>query len=91
MSKRPDTADSTIIEHDQASGASRRRRGAYATGTLLAVWSLLTLGSFMLDDTLAPRFLDMPLGAFLAGQGALMGLVIVGMRVARADLDYRRH
>ena len=66
-----------------------RSRGAVATTALLGLWGLVTVGSFMLDDQLSPRFLDLPLGAFLAGQGALMGLVMVGIRIVRTDLEGR--
>lgn len=77
---------------DQGPGEGRLTFSASigATTVLLSIWALLVVGSFVLDDTLSPRFFDLPLGAFLAGQGALMGLVIVGIRVARADLEGRR-
>lgn len=56
--------------------------------SLIGAWVLATVASFlvdpvMIDPTLSSRFLDMPLGAFLAGQGALIGLVIIGVRVSR--------
>jgi uncharacterized membrane protein len=57
--------------------------GAGAIG-LFAGWVLVAAASLMLDSSLSPRFLDLPLGAFLAGQGAVLGLVVVGVRVARA-------
>lgn len=50
---------------------------------LLGGWAVATGASFLLAD--ATRFLDMPLGAFMAGQGALLGVVIVGVRVSGAD------
>jgi putative solute:sodium symporter small subunit len=78
-------------DHSPNQGRLTFSAGTIATTALLSIWALVAVGSFMLDDTLSPRFLDLPLGAFLAGQGALMGLVIVGIRVARTDLtDTRR-
>lgn len=56
-----------------------------AGALLLGAWGVATLGSFLIDPSMSPRFLDMPLGAFLAGQGALVGLVIIGVRVTRVD------
>jgi putative solute:sodium symporter small subunit len=77
---------------DQSPGKVRLTFSAstIATKVLFSIWALVVVGSFVLDDTLSPRFFDLPLGAFLAGQGALMGLVIVGIRVARADLEEGR-
>lgn len=51
---------------------------------LFAGWILVALASLMVDSTLSPRFLDLPLGALLASQGAVLGLVVVGVRVARS-------
>ena len=79
----------TDIDTTAVSGKGRGWRSATATGLLLSIWALLVVGSFMLDDTMSPRFLDLPLGAFLAGQGALMGLVLVGIRIARPDMQDR--
>jgi uncharacterized membrane protein len=56
---------------------------------LIGGWTLLVAGSFMFDDVATMRFLDLPIGAFLAGQGALMGLVLVGYRVVSTDPDDR--
>ena len=81
----------TMPDHIPNQGRLTFSASTVATTALLSIWALVAVGSFMLDDTLSPRFLDLPLGAFLAGQGALMGLVIVGIRVARTDLtDTRR-
>lgn len=76
----------TMQDHSPNQGRLTFSTSTIATTALLSIWALVAVGSFMLDDTLSPRFLDLPLGAFLAGQGALMGLVIVGIRVARTDL-----
>lgn len=54
-----------------------------AAGLLLLGWAAVAGFSLLLDTSLSPRFLDLPLGAFLAGQGALIGLVIVGVRLTR--------
>lgn len=63
-----------------------RRSGAVANGPLAALflggWALLIASAFLIGDAI--RFLDLPLGALVAGQGALLGVVIVGVRVADA-------
>ncbi len=72
-------------------GAITGKRGAVramgVNGPLAAVllggWALLIAAGFLVGDAI--RFLDMPLGAFVAGQGALLGVVVVGVRVAGAD------
>lgn len=68
---------------DRMSPESRLTVTTMAAATLLVAWALIAAASLLLDTTLSPRFLDLPLGAFLAGQGALVGLVIVGVRVSR--------
>jgi putative solute:sodium symporter small subunit len=68
---------------DRMSPESRLTVTTVAAATLLVAWALIATASLLLDTTLSPRFLDMPLAAFLAGQGALVGLVIVGVRVSR--------
>lgn len=50
---------------------------------LIAGWGVATAVGFLLEDS--TRFLDLPLGAFIAGQGALLGVVIVGVRISGAD------
>ena len=62
---------------------SRLTMTGMAAASLLFGWAVIAAGTFVLDQTLSVRFLDMPLGAFLAGQGALVGLVVVGVRVSR--------
>ncbi len=76
------------IPHMALRRARRASRGIVGVnGTvaflLLGGWAVATGASFLLAD--ATRFLDMPLGAFMAGQGALLGVVIVGVRVSGAD------
>lgn len=62
---------------------SRLTMTGMAAASLLLGWAAIAAGTFVFDQTLSIRFLDMPLGAFLAGQGALVGLVVVGVRVSR--------
>lgn len=52
------------------------------TAMFVGGWALLIAAGFLIGDAI--RFLDLPLGAFVAGQGALLGVVIVGVRVAGA-------
>ena len=67
----------------QATAESRLTMTGMAAALLLLGWAVIAGATFFLDSSLSPRFLDLPLGAFLAGQGAVMGLVVVGMRVTR--------
>ncbi len=76
------------ISHTAFRRARRASRGISSVNgavasLLLGGWAIATGASFLLAD--ATRFLDMPLGAFMAGQGALLGVVIVGVRVSGAD------
>lgn len=64
---------------------SRLTIPSLAAGLLLLGWAAISGVSLLLDASLSPRFLDLPLGAFLAGQGALLGIVIVGMRFTRVE------
>jgi uncharacterized membrane protein len=65
--------------------------GAAETRLMLNRWLALLLGgcwlaamvaTFLLDATLGKRFLDLPLSALIAGQGALFAVVLVGVRAA---------
>lgn len=67
----------------QATAESRLTMTGMAAALLLLGWAVIAGATLFLDSSLSPRFLDLPLGAFLAGQGALMGLVVVGVRVTR--------
>lgn len=63
--------------------AAGREIDARAAGVIVGGWGLLTLCAFSLTDVLAVRFLGVPFAAYLAGQGALLGLVLVGVTVTR--------
>ncbi len=42
---------------------------------LVIGWAIVTVIAFLAADAFATRFFDLPLAAFLAGQGALVGAV----------------
>jgi uncharacterized membrane protein len=63
------------------------RLNRLAVALLLGGWTVAAALLLLIGDPLGARFLDLPLGALLAGQGALVGLVIVGVRVAYTDTD----
>lgn len=50
-------------------------------GLLLSGWALATLASLLLTDITV--FLDVPLGAYVAGQGAFLALIVVAVSVAQ--------
>ncbi len=52
---------------------------------LIGGWSLAAAATWLIGEVAGARFLDLPLGAFVAGQGALVSLVVVGVRIARTD------
>ena len=52
---------------------------------LLSGWAGVAGLTLMLDGVAALRFLDLPIGAYLAGQGALVAGVLIAVRVARGD------
>lgn len=57
---------------------NRRDPGVASLRSVLAlasVWALTAAVAFWLGDGFAARFLDLPLSAYLAGQGALMAAV----------------
>lgn len=56
-----------------------------STRALIGGWSLAAAATFLIGEVAGARFLDLPLGAFVAGQGALVSLLVVGVRVARTD------
>jgi putative solute:sodium symporter small subunit len=60
-----------------------REIDARAAGAILGGWGLLTLVAFSMTDVFAATFLGLPFGAYIAGQGALLGLVIIGLTVSR--------
>lgn len=68
----------SVPSHDREA-----RLGRPLIGLLLSGWALATLAGLMLTD--ATMFLDLPLGAYLAGQGAFLGLIVVGFSAIRFD------
>ncbi len=52
---------------------------------LVGGWAAVAALTLMLDGFASIRFLDMPIGAYLAGQGALVAGVLVAVRVARPE------
>jgi len=50
---------------------------------LIAGWSATSLLALIALDAGQTRFLDLPLGAYLAIQGAVLCIVLVGMSAAR--------
>jgi uncharacterized membrane protein len=65
----------------------RWRLNRLAVALLLGGWTAAAALLLVIGDPLGARFLDLPLGALLAGQGALVGLVIVGVRVVADERD----
>ncbi len=73
---------------DTGSGSRTRWRVSRdARIALVAGWVAVAALSFLLDRLAGVRFLNMPLGLFVAGQGALIALVIVAVRAARDEDD----
>lgn len=66
-------------------GCIRRELNGRVAGGLIAGWSAAVLVGLCLADLGPLQFLDLPLGAYLAGLGALVGLVIIGVRLAPVD------
>jgi len=77
--------DKSLTAHAAQLSKARQAFGVNRAMALLLLggWALATALCFMAGD--ATRFLDLPLGAFMAGQGALLGVVIVGVRVSGID------
>jgi len=61
------------------------RLGRPSSLLLLGGWSVAAGLLWAIGDSMGARFLDLPLGALLAGQGALVGLLIVGVRVVSVE------
>jgi uncharacterized membrane protein len=49
---------------------------------LVAGWMLAVVATLFIDATLGRRFLDLPLSALVAGQGALFAIALVAVQVA---------
>jgi putative solute:sodium symporter small subunit len=61
-----------------------------AVALLLGAWAMAATLMMLMGDPLGARFLDLPLGVYLAGQGAVIALVIVGFSIAgRAEGEGR--
>jgi uncharacterized membrane protein len=74
-------------ERGSAQGEGKWRLNRLAAMFLLGGWTAAAALLLVIGEPLGARFLDLPLGALLAGQGALVGLVIVGVRVVAAEND----
>ncbi|MFN3612948.1 MAG: sodium/substrate symporter small subunit [Rubrimonas sp.] len=70
---------------EETSGLSRIRKeiNDKSIAAVIVGWSVLCLVAFATTDLEAMRFLGLPLGVYLAGQGALMVALALGARVAR--------
>jgi uncharacterized membrane protein len=75
------------MDKDVAGSDGKWRLNRVAIALLLGGWTTAAALLLLIGDPLGARFLDLPLGALLAGQGALVGLVIVGVRVVATDID----
>lgn len=53
-----------------------------AIAALIGAWGVGAALVFLLGEPAGARFLDLPLGAYLAGQGALMSGLVLGARAA---------
>jgi uncharacterized membrane protein len=65
-------------------GAAEEGRdgGGLPLSLVIGGWGLAALATLVVGEFAGMRFLDLPLGAFVAGQGALVSLVVVGVRIA---------
>lgn len=52
---------------------------------LAVAWSVAVVVAFPISEFGGMEFLDLPLGAYIAGQGALVGLVLVGVQAVRSE------
>lgn len=64
-------------------GATRGETGGRLSGGLILGWVGLSLATLALADGAPMRFLDLPLGAYLAIQGAFVALVLIGVSLLR--------
>lgn len=75
-----------MATHRNGSAQYLKLRVTGALGALVAGgWTLAALLTFLFDDPSGTRFLDLPLGAYMAGQGAFVALVLVGVRFASEE------
>jgi uncharacterized membrane protein len=69
----------------QKSVAARWNVGRLATLVLLGGWIAAVAATLLIDAALGRRFLDLPLSALVASQGALFALSLVAVRVSALD------
>ena len=69
-------------EIETGAAETRWELNRIATKALIGGWGLAALGAFLVGEVTGARFLDLPIGAFVAGQGAFVSLVVVGVRIA---------
>ena len=73
-----------------ARAENRWRVNRTAVALLLGAWAMAASLMMLMGDPLGARFLDLPLGVYLAGQGAVIALVIVGFAIAARAEDESR-
>jgi uncharacterized membrane protein len=61
----------------------RREMSGRVSGRLVIGWIALCLASLAAADGAPMRFLDLPIGVYLAIQGAFVGLVLIGISLLR--------
>lgn len=66
-----------------AKAETRWTMNRVAVALLLSGWAAVAILTLALDGFATLRFLDLPIGAYLAGQGALVAGVLVAVRMAR--------
>ncbi len=73
------------IDDDTVAARARDVPGATRGALLLLMvgWTAVAAVALLLTDGMVARFLDMPLAFYLAGQGVLMALVIVSVRIVQ--------
>jgi uncharacterized membrane protein len=74
-----------IARANETSVAARWKIDRLPTLALLAGWIGAVVATLLVDAALGPRFLDLPLSALVASQGAMVALVVVGVRTAALD------
>ena len=66
-----------------AKAETRWTMNRVAVALLLSGWAAVAILTLALDGVATLRFLDLPIGAYLAGQGALVAGVLMAVRMAR--------
>lgn len=68
------------------SGPGRERAGGgIGAAALAGLWAIGAAVAYWLGDAAQVEFLDLPLGAYVAGQGAIMAVAVMAFRVTGAD------